>query len=76
MRFYIDDNSTTYTPDEAQDANLVSATFWKYNGSSSDPYDASTPGMGGSLNSHEGFWVKMLGNSHGHTVTIVIPYGQ
>ncbi len=70
------EGSNVYTPNAAQDANLVSATFWKYNGSSSEPYDESTPGMGGSLKSHEGFWVKMLGDSYDHTMKIIIPYGQ
>jgi hypothetical protein len=76
VHFYDETTSTTYTPDEAQDANVTSGTFWKYNGGSYDPYDDGTPGMEGSLNSHEGFWVKMLGDSHGHTVKIVIPYGE
>ena len=76
IRFYVEDTGTAYTPNQAEDANIASATFWKYSGSSYDAYDDSTPGAEGSLNSHEGLWVKMLGSSYGHSVKIIIPYGE
>jgi hypothetical protein len=53
-----------FTPYDAEFNNYLSKTIWKWNGASYDTWDdGTTPGMEGTLYSHEGFWVKVLGES-------------
>ncbi len=73
VRFVLDDG-TTYTPSQAETNNIASKTIWKWNGSSYDTYDDSTPGMLGTLSSHEGFWIQLLSGSFSETsVKLMIP---
>ncbi len=72
-RFLVN-NTISYTPSEAETNSIASKMIWKWNGSSYDTYDDSTPGMLGTLSSHEGFWVQMLSGSFGETsVQLLIP---
>ncbi|MGX9727492.1 MAG: choice-of-anchor Q domain-containing protein [Candidatus Electronema sp. VV] len=54
---------TTYTPSEAEAANLMLKTWWRYTGSAYDSYDDSTPGMIGTLRPQESFWVRIKSGS-------------
>ncbi len=54
---------TTYTPSEAEAANLMLKTWWRYTGSAYESYDDSTPGMVGVLRPQESFWVRIKSGS-------------
>lgn len=72
-RFLVND-TISYTPSEAETNRIASKTIWKWNGSSYDTYDDTTPGMLGTLSSHEGFWVELLRGSYTETsVKLLIP---
>jgi hypothetical protein len=69
-------DGTALTPYEAEVYNYLSKTFWKWNGASYDTWDdGTTPGMEGTLYSHEGIWVKVLGDSFSLTTAprLLIP---
>ncbi len=65
-----------YTPDDADFNGSVNKTIYTYNGASYDAFDDITPGMIGSLNAYQGFWVELLGGAFGKTVKLFIPNGQ
>ncbi len=66
-------SGTVYSPNRAESNGYASKSIWKYNGNGYDTYDDNTPGMEGELNSHEGIWVQLLGDSSGETVKLLIP---
>lgn len=57
------------TPIAAESATIASKTMWKYGTGSYGVYDDVTPGMIGTLQPMEGFWVKALASG----VTLLIP---
>lgn len=65
-------DGVAHTPSAADTAGLVSKTINKYNGSSYSPFDDTTPGMTGVLNTYDGFWVETLGGSAGKSVKLLI----
>jgi len=65
--------ANSYTPAQAATNNLLTDTIWKYNGSSYDTYDSTTPGQIGMLNAYDGFWVEVLDGAIGQTVKLLIP---
>ena len=46
------------TLDEADAGGIMSGIMYKWNGSSYTPYDGTTPGLEGTLDEGEAFWVK------------------
>lgn len=51
---------TAYTPSAAQTAGYINKSYWTYNGSGYDSYDDVTPGMIGTLQPQESFWVRIF----------------
>jgi hypothetical protein len=68
-------DGTAYTPDEAFNRLYIGQTFSSYNGNAYESYDACTPGTEGVLESHKGFWVKVLEAASGNVVKLLIPNG-
>lgn len=58
---------------EAADAGYITDTIWKYGGNSYESYNSHTPGMVGTIDSHEGFWVEVPVSAIGHDVRLLIP---
>ncbi|MCI5135894.1 MAG: hypothetical protein D3920_12660 [Candidatus Electrothrix sp. AW2] len=54
---------TQRTPSEAETADLMLKTFWRWTGSAYESHDDSTPGMLGILQPQESFWVRILPGS-------------
>lgn len=71
VRFEV--GTTSYKPHEAEASNIAAKTLWKYNGSTYETYDDVTPGLIGELSKMEGFWVRLLPNSTGKTVKLLLP---
>ncbi|UZR27136.1 FG-GAP repeat protein [Methylococcus mesophilus] len=67
------DGTTAYTPSDAETNNLMSKSFWIWNGTSYDVYDDATPGMTGALQVFQSLFVKTLSGSNGHTLQLLIP---
>ena len=75
VRFVID-GGAVLTPQEAEDANLVSKTIYDWNGNAYDTFDDDTPGMEGVLTPHGGIWVEVLDGAIGATtIKMLIPFG-
>jgi hypothetical protein len=72
VRIVVDDTDV-YVPSAAETANIVSAAYQVWNGSTYTPKDETTPGMGGILQPGEGFWVKTLPGAIGKSVKLLIP---
>jgi hypothetical protein len=66
----VDDGITAYSPSGAETENLMSKTFWIWNGSSYQTADDLT---GGTLRVMRSFFVKMLAGSSGKTLKLLIP---
>ncbi len=62
-----------YVPEEAETANILSATYQAWTGSGYSPLNDNTPGMEGTLQPGQGFWVKVLPGAFGSSVTLLIP---
>ena len=70
------DGGEVLTPQEAEDANLVSKTIYDWNGNAYDSFDDDTPGMEGVFTPHGGRWVEVLDSAIGATtVKMLIPFG-
>ncbi len=67
------DNFDVYVPSAAEAADIVSATYQVWNGATYSPKDDITPGMVGTLEPGQGFWVKTLPGSINKTVQLLIP---
>jgi hypothetical protein len=59
---------TQRTPSEAETADLMLKTFWRWTGSAYESHDDSTPGMLGILQPQESFWVRILPGSSAFNV--------
>jgi len=68
------DMNSPYTPSEAQTASLMSNTYWIYSGSGYEVFEDGGPNPG-ILSPTAGFWVEVLSNSAGQTMTLLIPAG-
>ena len=68
MRFVV--NGTAYTPSAAQTATYAAKTFWRYNGSSYNTYDDTTPGVSNTWwQANEGLFVRLLPSARSFTGT-------
>lgn len=68
----IEVDGTAYNPSAVQMAGLGSKTIHKYNGNGYDPFDDETPGMTGTLNPFDGFWLLVPGAAASKTVKLLI----
>ena len=49
---------STYTLDEAKNANMISGKIYQWNGAAYQTYDGTTPGLEGTLDIFDAFWVQ------------------
>ena len=66
------DNTTVYTPTQAQAAGIIANTIWIWSGTSYDTYSDTVPTQG-SLQYFTAFWVNVLPGANNHTVKLLIP---
>ena len=60
-------------PSEAQALNVMSNTFWIWNGNAYEVANDVTPGMMGELQSYRGMFVEALGGAIGQNPVLLIP---